>query len=62
MGDPDSSSSTPAFREWHVRDFMYRHEKMLSWDANELSMLETEKNHWAEQLRGFENVRTTYTN
>lgn len=29
-GDPDTSPATTAFREWHVCDFMYRHQNMFS--------------------------------
>ena len=60
-GDPDTNPATTAFREWHVRNFMYRHQAMFSWDANELSVLEMERNYWAEQLKGLENAGTTYT-
>lgn len=36
-GDPmtDVTGADTAFREWHVRDFMSRHSRMLGWDASE---------------------------
>jgi hypothetical protein len=60
-GDPDTGVATTAFREWHVRDFMYRHQSMFAWDADELSVLGTERKYWSEQLEGVQNVETTYT-
>jgi hypothetical protein len=51
MGDPmvDANGAATAFREWHVRDFMNRHNRMLGWDADELSVLRSELKYWEAQ-------------
>ncbi|MFC0156124.1 hypothetical protein ACFFJ4_21815 [Xanthomonas dyei] len=50
-GDPmlDASGAATAFREWHVRDFMSRHSRMLGWDQSKRTVLNSELKYWAEQ-------------
>lgn len=47
-GDPalEVDNTVKNFREWHVRDFMDRHQKMFEWDVDERSVLKIELQYY----------------